>query len=187
MQDRFDNTIERIAPARSPSVAADVVVPLLQSLITGSLIGGPVGAGVWAIGGHEVVIPALILIIAAADWKLRLSNADRSMWSTERRLGADLDGDGHIGEPTKELERIIGLNPYQGQRAREETERSAQASRMAEFLRDAWRNSSMAHLGGRGYDRETEIQPWRDSLIQAGWRVGSTTRIAGSVGGSAMM
>jgi hypothetical protein len=164
MMQRFDNTIERTAPARQPSIRADVGVPLLQSLVTGVLIGSPLGMAAWAVGGHPIVIPALIFVASAAAWFLRLRVIDATLQATEARLGVDIDGDGQVAG-----ERIIGLNAFRGRQARNEAEHDAQASRLAEFIRESYSNTSMAYLEGRGFDRAEEIQPWRDMLIRTGW------------------
>lgn len=167
MNPRFDTTIERIAPSRAPGLRSDVAVPLAQSLVTGVLIGGPLGYAVWTIGGHWGVIPALILVATGATWFLRLPTADKTMWVTDRRV---VEPD--AATPEREVERIIGLHSYGSHNARDEANAAAQTSRLAQFLREAIVKTTTPYLEKKGFKR-TEIDEWRQMLMDrryAEWR-----------------
>lgn len=99
----------RTSPARPASTESDVVVPLLQSLITGVIVGLPAGTFValvcqwpwWS-------APAIAVgVIIPAVWLHRLGAHTRALWTVERVIGRDLDGDRQVGPLPVHLEATI--------------------------------------------------------------------------------
>ena len=98
---------ERRRPARNADLQGDVLVPLLQSLLTGLAAGVVVAAG-WmlAIGGtNAVVIGAMAAALAwGIAWVWLIRDHHNLLWEIERISGVDLDRDGEIGEPWLRIE-----------------------------------------------------------------------------------
>jgi len=95
---------QRTSPARPASTESDVVVPLLQSLITGVIIGLPAGTFV-ALVGHLPwwSVPAIAAgVIIPATWLHRLSAHTRALWTVEKIFNRDVDGDNYTGEPPRQ-------------------------------------------------------------------------------------
>lgn len=94
-------------PGRSPSPVADVVVPVLQAVVSGLLAGG--GAAIGAAKLTEVD-PALAggmsaLVVAAIVWLKLLVDSRRLLRKVETWTRQDLDGDGLVGDPEHETVR----------------------------------------------------------------------------------
>ena len=92
---------EKRYPHRPPTVQADVVVPGLQSAISGTIVGVLGGAGAGIAGSpHALLIGAMIGAGGVGvAWLILLREHRASLWQLERIVGRDLDGDGHIGTP----------------------------------------------------------------------------------------
>ncbi|MCD4738332.1 MAG: hypothetical protein K8R89_03620 [Anaerolineae bacterium] len=96
-------------PARSASKEADVVVPLLQSLITGgiaALFVGSVAGGLAIQSGwswHTPLLAALAggAVVTSIMWSNLLSDTRSLLRKIETYTQRDLDGDGVIGEPAR--------------------------------------------------------------------------------------
>lgn len=95
-------------PARSATKEADVVVPLMQALITGAFVGAGVAiAGVGAVmAGVNLPwwapFPAgLVTTLATAGirWGGLLDDSRALLRKVESYVGHDLDGDGAVGAP----------------------------------------------------------------------------------------
>ena len=98
--------VERAEATRAAGFTSDVVVPLVQSLVTGALIGG------LALVMLEELLPTfggdplkvwigVTLGVAAASWLLLLRDTRRLLWGIERLIGLDLDRDQEVGKPSK--------------------------------------------------------------------------------------
>jgi hypothetical protein len=101
-----DAQIEQQIPQRPASVHADVLVPLVQALITGSLLSAVV-AIIWhELSGFPMFRIWVILTLAttSAAWILLLGETRRLLWGIERATGLDLNGDGIRGNPRRVLE-----------------------------------------------------------------------------------
>jgi len=85
---------EQRSPSRSAEVRADVVVPLLQSAVTG-LAGVVAGLAFWGVRGGL----ALGLAVFCVTWLSLLMDHRRLLWRIERVSHLDLDRDGVRGEP----------------------------------------------------------------------------------------
>lgn len=112
------------APARPAAFVSDVIVPLVQAVVTGALLAGLCvfllselvavdldGLKVWA---------GLTLGISALSWLWLLGQTRRLLWAVEKLTGLDLDGDQVQGHPQKRTidvsvrengnDRIIGAD-----------------------------------------------------------------------------
>jgi len=115
MGGKFDSSTEMIAPAtpaRQASLAADVGVPVLQSLITGALTGAVVTFLAYQLApgldaSPFVMWASVSLAISTASWLVLLRETRALLWTAEMKSGRDLDGDGVVGKPS---ERVIVLN-----------------------------------------------------------------------------
>lgn len=88
------------------SAPVAVVVPLAQAVITGVLIGLPIGALSWLAGFSNPwkVVLVVWLVVQGCAWLVLLFRWARLVELVERSLGVDLNADGFIGEPP--VERI---------------------------------------------------------------------------------
>ncbi len=95
------SSYQRKRPARTASIESDVIVPGLQATITGILAGGIV-AGV-AIMRRSEFAAVIGLIGCAAIWGIAwlwlLHEHRQLLWEVESIIGADLNGDGQVGQP----------------------------------------------------------------------------------------
>jgi hypothetical protein len=91
----------RTSPARPASTESDVVVPLLQSLITGVIVGLPAGTLITLVCRWPWwSAPAIAVgVIIPAVWLHRLSAHTRALWTVEKIIQRDVDSDGNIGQP----------------------------------------------------------------------------------------
>jgi hypothetical protein len=93
-------------PARAPTFIGDVVVPLVQALITGGLLGGllvlVLAVVVPDFGGDLLALWAITsLTLSSGAWLLLLGQHRKLLWAIERVTSLDLDGDGEAGPPEK--------------------------------------------------------------------------------------
>jgi hypothetical protein len=88
---RFDaeTKTEYRAPARSAQVGSDVLVPLLQSGVTGILV----GVVFWN--------PKAGVLAFFIAWLLLLFDHRRLLWRIERVIGRDITADGKVGHPDR--------------------------------------------------------------------------------------
>jgi hypothetical protein len=85
-------------PARNPSVAGDVIVPLYQSLASGVMAGVLVAIPTLAWSWPWTVPAVSTVVVTAAVWAWRLVDLVDLLRKVERWTNTDLDGDGKIGE-----------------------------------------------------------------------------------------
>jgi hypothetical protein len=107
--------VETTAPARPASFIADVVVPLVQAVVTGALVAGVVTAIAASRGSGNLFAlwGGLTLGISAIAWLVLLFDTRRLLWGIERLTGLDLDRDGTKGKPEQER-RTIEVHLKQG-------------------------------------------------------------------------
>lgn len=160
---------ERVEPARAPEVSGDVVVPLLQALITG-VVAFLVGIGLclalgWAI---RIALGAGVAITALA-WMWLLMDHRRLLRRIKRIVNVDLDRNGYVGEPGERI-RLEVSDPE---------ERSISFLDLPlgeERLRSMARLALAGRLGVRDMRSvmtDTEWARARDELLRAGlvrWR-----------------
>ena len=138
----------------TPSGLTDgVVVPGLQAAITGALVGLAALAVAawlkwpyWAVGGTAAALATL------GAW---LSYRGRWAWLLERMLGADITGDGVIGQPEPEPEplRVIVDHTEDGSRSTDFIDLPVDRERAGTFARallDGYRGFSLNAWTGRG-------------------------------------
>jgi len=97
--------VSKATPHRSLNVESDVVVPLLQSLITGGALAMIVVFVAWGIFGLAAG-PSFAFGLAlgvVAGWFWRMSVITETLWSIEEFAGVDLDGDDVIGRPRETI------------------------------------------------------------------------------------
>jgi hypothetical protein len=85
-------------PARNPSVAGDVIVPLYQSLASGAMAGVLVAIPTLAWSWPWTVPAVSTVVVTAAVWAWRLVDLVDLLRKVERWTNTDLDGDGKIGK-----------------------------------------------------------------------------------------
>ena len=83
-------------PARDPALSSDFVLPLLQSVVSGVLVGGLV---VVAGGGGWRSFWLAFFAVALVAWLWTLNTAREALWRLESVLQKDIDGDGVAGVP----------------------------------------------------------------------------------------
>ncbi len=88
-------------PARDPALSSDFVLPLLQSVVTGGLVGGLVALSGVGGGGWRVFWLAF-LAVALLAWFWTLNAAREALWRLESVLQRDLDANGSVGVPVPE-------------------------------------------------------------------------------------
>jgi hypothetical protein len=144
---------ERAAPARPAGIIADVLVPLLQSAISGALLAALLVfvlselvpdwdadlLKVWAITA---------LAITAVAWLLLLGQTRRLLWALERVTKLDIDQNGTIGQPR---DRLVFVDR---ERAKEETTQAHERGEWLTFV------SFIKQLPVRG----TTITEWEGAL-----------------------
>lgn len=94
---------ERRAPAREPSLQADVIVPAAQSILTGLALGVPGSAALGLLGYefNQCLIAGGLLALAGAGvtWMTKLGLHSSLLWAIETVTGRDIDGDNQTGAP----------------------------------------------------------------------------------------
>jgi hypothetical protein len=95
-------------PGRSPHPVADVVVPLLQAVVSGCLAGGGVALGVAKLTDVDPVLAGGVSALAVTGlvWSTLLADSRRLLRRVETWVRQDLDGDGKIGKPEPETVRL---------------------------------------------------------------------------------
>lgn len=119
-------TTERQTANFMPTKESNVVVPLLQSLITGgfaALVGGSIGGyvAIYTGGGFGQTITGILfygsgafVLVAGWQWLSRSNFYDGLLWNIETATQIDIDGDGEIGEPHRvEVEVKHERRPWQ--------------------------------------------------------------------------
>jgi hypothetical protein len=159
---------ETSTPARPAGFVSDVLVPLVQALITGALLAGVVVfavartdydgdlLGLWGI---------LALTISSVAWLVLLGQTRRLLWVLERVTGADLDGDGVKGKPQ---ERVVIVNAARAQAEAAQQENADRASQFAQFVAALPTKGTAARVWEGELGRET-YQQYRAALIRLGW------------------
>jgi hypothetical protein len=174
----YQGDIESQTPAREASLAADLLVPLGQAMVSGALGSGLI---VLALGS---VAPSLevdgfrlwalsALVISTATWWILLCQTRSLLWAKEKRTGIDLDGDGIVGPP-------VALPPIQvevtsGQK-QVYLDLPGKPEALAMLARGVLAGRPMAEdswSGRAGPFSRSEFRAIRDTLIERGlatWR-----------------
>ena len=178
----IDMTTEPLAqeyeePIRAPSIHADVWVPLLQAVTTGTIVGALfIMAAIWG----ELSLPprswALLWAIPCAGvvavmWFVRLAWADSTIMKVENLFHTDLNRDGAIGQPPHAMS-VNHQPPPQAATIQRERER------LEAFIHACYRvGTATRGLRSQGFT-DAEISRFRALLLRpdmglARWRTRS--------------
>ncbi len=94
-------TYTKSEPARTANLESDVVVPALQSIITGAFLGlaGFALPLLFSIDRAPAVGLATGGLSTFATWWWLLKDHNASLWIIEEVTGQDIDHDGYVGKP----------------------------------------------------------------------------------------
>ena len=92
-------SVFRKTPVRKMELIADVVVPLAQATVSGLLVGGLATPLIIASDGPWYAGLYLGALSVGIVWGFRRAASKETLWIIEELTGADIDGDGHAGEP----------------------------------------------------------------------------------------
>ena len=151
---------EKSTPAREPTVAGDVRVPLAQAAITAGAITLPVALLTASQSGSPwLPISALGLSFTGA-WLWLLADHRSLLRTVERITQRDIDGDGRVADQPVEVERRVAFN-------------AVELSATGRYLRsrriDIPRGDERAiSTTARIYNRD-EFNALRDALIKLGY------------------
>jgi hypothetical protein len=109
----------RRSPSHAPTMQGDVAVPVAQSIITGLLLGGPVGAVlVYVTQLPWYAALCAVCAVMACAWLVLLVDHRRLLWGIERITHTDIDGDREVGPPEElrvELSHTDAVGNYHAQ------------------------------------------------------------------------
>lgn len=166
-------SIELQSPHRAPSVESDVIVPLMQTLTTGFIVGiaaAVIGARVWHQAGTLQLLPVTVAASLALAWLWHLRSAASTLWETNA-IVADQDRAPQLPQPPAVEVHPVLVHDFQHQ-ARTVAEQRWRSD-LQEFIRGC------AAPGGCGVRRwegklgRTRYGEFRDVLFRAGaarWR-----------------
>jgi hypothetical protein len=155
------------------------LLPFGQAVTTGILIGTLLTLVLtwlsFPAAWWQVWITATLVTTTVA-WLLLLGEHRRLMWSVERVLGADLDGDGVKGEPD---ERVVLVNSEQSRQIEAEREATRRVSQFAQFVAQIPVRGTAARTWEREIGRD-RYQEYRAALLRMGWAKWNSTKPDGS-------
>lgn len=163
-------------PARPANLASDVLVPLVQALVTGALLGGLVVFTLGEIVPDLDVDPlkawaGLALAISTVAWLLLLGQTRRLLWALEKVTRLDLDGDRQVGQPSP----VVRVEVTNGQREMY-LDLPGRPEALATMALGVLNGRSLAEgtwSGRGGLFSRSEFRQIRDILIERGlavWR-----------------
>lgn len=91
--------VERRTPTRTPSLEADVKVPLAQTAISALVAFVVMGLLAWVAGWSWRVPVVAAALVMGYVWLSRLRLVDALLWRIETASGRDVNRDGRIGKP----------------------------------------------------------------------------------------
>ena len=103
----------RETPHRAASTEADVIVPLWQAVICGAVTALLAAVGTMAKDWHWATPIVAGVAVFAVAWWLLLVDHRRLLRKVETFVGADLDGDGAVGDPAFQVEITESLSDGQ--------------------------------------------------------------------------
>ena len=132
-----------------------MVVPAIQSAITGLVVGVLGGSVASAAGAERPVAVGVVVggVVLTGVWILALSDRRRLLWELETITRADLDGDGVTGEPEREPLRLAYVHDAGRHR------RLHAAADLRYFLREAYS------------ERGTTWRAWEGTRLPSGREV----------------
>lgn len=96
----------RETPSRPPTFEGDVLVPVCQALVTGSLAFMVILAASLKWGWSEWWAAGACLLVVAVSWFWLLTDSRHLLRTVETIIGKDLDGDGAVGSKTVKVEVV---------------------------------------------------------------------------------
>lgn len=161
--------VEHHTPTRAPTFESDVIVPFMQALLLGLVIGSAVALIAWA--GFDVDPwpwwPVCVAVVAGLALLQRLASVEDTLWQIESFLDVDLDGDDQIGEPPPASHWPVTISGPQTAQAKQEAQQQRFFDEFSAFIRGCELNTSARRWEKKiGRERYTA---WRDKLIQLGW------------------
>jgi len=149
-------------PTRAPEPAGDVLVPLLQALISGTL--GAILAAVLLRGREAGTWLSVGAVVAASVWLLLLADHRRLLRTVETWTRQDLDRDGAIGQPqVQETLRVEVVEDRDGGRTWSLAELPISREKPAAIAQGVQRGTlrlsrrDLASLPGIGSDKARQI------------------------------
>lgn len=167
-------TAERQSPAFLPTKEANVIVPLLESLITGAFVGVCTVAGVTYV--QRSFLDGLawggISLLAASFFQwIRLTGSYRNLlWRLETVTGLDVDGSGEVGQPEPLPQPTVRVEVLEGHTWKFENLPGDNDS-LYSFSRDVVngvRTFSERGAADNGYGVEN-FRKLRDLFVDRGW------------------
>jgi hypothetical protein len=155
-----------------------VLIPLVQSAVTGFLAGGAVGATAWILdaehplslaGASWIVATYIAWLAYRAGWQYRL----------ERVLGIDLTGDDVIGEPVEESASLPAPTPKVRVEISKDDGRGVEwldlpvdYERLVMFSREMTKGATFSYASLAGRDKlfsRPEFEILRDAFLKRGF------------------
>ena len=159
-------TVEIERPTARPTLEGMVLVPFFQAIIIGVTVGLLITwalvdwlkalDGWWPAGG------LLVLACFGLAFVGKVANAEATLWTVERIIGADITGDQVVGKPSAH-DHIIIAGPGASTMTPEERLRAE----FTQFIQGCAVDTSMRRWE-RIIGRE-KYQQWRNGLIRLGW------------------
>ena len=106
--------VERISPARQPTLESDVLVPMAWSLITGALSFLAVAVVAVSSGKPLWLAFALGFFTTALAWMWKSSMIHGLLQTVETITNRDIDGDGQIGNQEPAAPRVLEVHLRKG-------------------------------------------------------------------------
>ena len=167
---------ENLQPARESNIHSDVLVPLAQASITGTLIGASASAIFLLLVSKDTDVAVYIfsvtfVLVTAVVWMQLMRDRNQLLWKVERLTGKDFNGDGVVGEPETLRIELSAVNEH-GFQYMETLDIPGSASKFREFACGvlSGRAISIASWTGQGglYSKR-EFVALRDELLKRGW------------------
>lgn len=172
---------ENWEPYRQPSRGSDVAVPLLQAVISASLLTAVVGCTIWL--GNDGGWAALLLLVftglLSAFWFWSLGWVKSTLHKVETLMHQDLNGDGVVGaEPDLHPVVVNSERPRASDAAAAERQRRLREFVVAGFhagtgvraLKTAGFTDAEIEMFG-AYLRDLGVAAWvSETYHKAGWR-----------------
>lgn len=152
-------------PTGPPTVEGMVLVPLLQSLILGTVIGvlaSWVLVEVLEVAKWWPATGVLSLACFGIAFVFKCSGAEATLWMVERTIGMDLDRDGAVGRPEAHIVTVAG--PGASRRTPEEQKRVE----LVTFVRAVGATGDSARERFEPTIGRARYEEFRDALLRAG-------------------
>jgi len=158
--------------SREPSVAGDVLVPVLQSVVSAVLVASCVSFGAVHLdyaGSWLDIWLGAFLAVSCFGWLVLLGQHRRLLWFVEKVVGQDLDSDGEVGDPA---DRLVFVDRERAREQSAKERRDSEFKRLLAFVEGI----SIKGTGLTAWEKElgrARYCEFRDALIDYGfasWR-----------------